>query len=137
MIKATLVRSACLRAAIAVFAFGGAYAYAAEVPQVIVEATAPVHVEKATAGAPSAARVDLLSVKYHVHVEGLDLTKHADVVQLQNEIQVAAKKACASIKEQYPMNSLTDEQSCVTDATKKGMAQAQTLIAAAEKNAKK
>ena len=50
----------------------------ADVPQIVVEATAPV--QHGTAGA-GGDRVDLLSVKYHVHMQRLDLTKHADVLQ--------------------------------------------------------
>jgi len=83
------------------------------------------------------APVDLLSVKYQVHVEGLDLTKHADVMKLEDQIKVAAKKGCAAIQTQYPLHSMSDEQACVTNATKKAMVQASDLISAAEKNAKK
>jgi UrcA family protein len=79
----------------------------------------------------------LLSVKYQVHVEGLDLTKHADVLKLEDQIKVAAKKGCAEIKSQYPLHSTSGEQECEATATKKAMVQAKDLIAAAEKNAKK
>lgn len=111
-------------------------AVAAEMPQIVVEATAPVHAERTNQGAPGGAQVDLLSVKYHVHLAGLDLTKHADVMQMEEQIKVAARKACAAIKDQYPTRSMSDEQSCVTDATNKALAQAKLLVADAERKAR-
>jgi len=82
------------------------------------------------------AQVDLLSVRYHVHLAGLDLTKTADVVKLQDQIKVAAQKACKAIQDQYPTRSMSDEQTCVTEATGRGMAQAKDAVAAAEKGSK-
>lgn len=112
--------------------------YADDIPQIVVEATAPVHSQATNEHPPGGvAPVDLLSVKYQVHVEGLDLTKHADVVKLEDQIKVAAKKGCSAIQTQYPLHSMSDEQACVTNATKKAMVQASGLISAAEKNAKK
>jgi UrcA family protein len=115
-----------------------ATAYADDMPQIIVEATAPVHSQATNEHPPGGvAPVGLLSVKYQVHVEGLDLTKHADVTKLEDQIKLAAKKGCAEIQSQYPLHPMSDEQTCEATATKKAMAQAKDLIAAAEKNAKK
>lgn len=137
MIRASLVRSAKLLipSALAGLAFAIATAYASE--EVIVTAAAPPHTQRTTEGAPGGARVDLLSVQYHVHLAGLDLTKHADVVQLEDQVKVAAQKACKSIQDQYPTRSMSDQQSCVSDATNKSMAQVKDLVAAADKGAKK
>jgi UrcA family protein len=109
---------------------------AGEMSQIVVEASAPVHAERTTQGAPGGAQVDLLSVKYHVHLAGLDLTKHADVMMMEEQIKVAASKACAAIKDQYPTRSMSDEQSCITDATNKALAQAKLLVADAERKAR-
>jgi len=135
-----MIRASVVRVATALMGLGlvAAAAYADDMPQIVVEATAPVHSqttnEHPTGGV---APVGLLSVKYQVHVEGLDLTKHADVLKLQDQIKVAAKKGCTEIQSQYPLHSMSDEQACEATATKKALAQANDLIAAAERNAKK
>ena len=139
MVRARFVRTANLGVATALagLAFAVTTTYADELPQVVVTADAPAHAEHTTGGAPGGARVDLLSVQYHVHLAGLDLTKHADVMAMQDQIKVAAQKACKAIQDQYPTRPMSDQQSCVTGATNKAMAQANSLIAAAEKGAKK
>ena len=135
-----MIRVSVVRVATALMGLGivAAAAYADDLPQIVVEATAPVHTQTTNEHPPGGvAPVGLLSVKYQVRVEGLDLTKHADVMTLEDQIAVAAKKGCAEIQKQYPLHSMSDEQACVTNATKKAMVQAKDLIAAAEKSAKK
>jgi len=112
-------------------------ATAADMPAIVVEAGAPVHSESTGTGAPGGAAVDVLSVKYHVHLAGVDLTKHADVMKLDEQIKAAAKKGCEWIKTQYPTRSMSDEQTCLNDALKGAMAQEKELVAAAEKKAAK
>jgi UrcA family protein len=135
MIRVTVVRVVTTLMGLGIVAATG---YADDVPQLVVEATAPVHTQATNEHPPGGvAQVNLLSVKYQVHVEGLDLTKHADVMKLEDQIKVAAKKGCAAIQTQSPLHSMSDEQACVANATKKAMVQANDLISAAEKNAKK
>jgi len=137
MMRKRLVRPSNVTAtAIAGLAFAATGALADEMPQVVISASAPpVHVEQ-TGALPGGTPVDLLSVSYHVHLAGLDLTKRADIEKMQQEIKVAAKKACDTIKQQYPQ-VMTDERTCIRDAESRGMAQGDKLVAAAEKNAKK
>lgn len=135
IVNRTLVRVACRPVAIAGFALMATTARA-DMPQIVVEAKAPVHAEKAANTSPGGAQVDMLSVQYHVHMDGLDLSKTADVARLQDQIKVAAQKACKTIQDQYPDRSLSDEQSCVKEATGRGMAQAKNAIAAAAKTGK-
>jgi UrcA family protein len=115
----------------------GTSLFADDMQTVVVEASAPVHSQSTGQGAPGGASVDLLSVKYHVHIAGLDLTKHADVLALDEQIKSAAKKGCDSIKAQYPTRSMSDDQSCFNDAVKSASAQEKALIAVAEKKATK
>jgi len=132
MIGTTLLRPSNILAATAIAGcvLGMTPAFA-DVPQVVVEATAPVQHTSANAGAD---RVDMLSVKYHVHMQGLDLTKHADVLQAEEQVKVAATKACEAIQVQYPTRPLSDQKSCISDATSRGMGELKLLIATAEKN---
>jgi len=110
---------------------------AEDIAEVVVEAKAPVEVKHLPQKPPGGMSVDILSVKYRVRTGSLDLTKHSDVLKLEDQIKVAAQKACDSIAAQYPTRSMSDAQACVKDAVEGTAAQKQALIAAAEKAAKK
>jgi UrcA family protein len=103
------------------------------VPEIIVEAAAPVHSAATTQGSPGGASVDMLSVRYHVNVGSLDLTKHADVVALEQKVREAAKKGCREIRKEYPLRPMSDEDACVNSAVKNAMVKVEEAIAAAEK----
>lgn len=119
-------------------ALAASYAFAADQqPEIVVEATAPVHSAPTGQGAPGGATIDMLSVRYHVHLGNLDLTKHADVVALEGQIKAAAAKGCKEIHEQYPLRPMSDEDACVSMAVKNAMVSVQAAIAAAEKKAGK
>jgi UrcA family protein len=111
--------------------------FAEEIAEIVVEAKAPVGVKHLPQKPPGGMSVDLLSVKYRVLTGNLDLTKHSDVLKLEDQIKVAAQKACDSIAAQYPTRSMSDAQTCVKDAVEGTAAQEKDLIAAAEKAAKK
>ena len=132
---------ALIRRAVAVFAgtvLAGAGALAADMPEVVVEATAgPTHQTPREHVAPGGATVELLSIKYHVHVGALDVAKSADLAKLDEEISAAAKKGCDAIQNAYPLRTMSDAKSCVADAVKGAAGQRQALIAAAEAKAKK
>jgi len=115
----------------------GTRAFADQMQEIVVEAAAPVHSESTGQGPPGGASVDLLSVRYHVHLGNLDLTKHADVVALEDKIKEAAKKGCKDIKNQYPLRPMSDEESCVSASVNKAMVRAREAIAAAEKKSAK
>lgn len=110
---------------------GSAPVFADDTAQIVVEAKAPVHKQTTNEGAPGGARVDLLSVSYHVHLAGLDLTRHADVLEAQDQIRIAAKRACAAIQAEYPVRQMSDEQSCVNDTVSRGLAQLKGMTPAA------
>ncbi len=107
-------------------------ALAAEMPEIIVEAAAPV--QHVTAGrSASGYETDLLSVRYRVHLAGLDLTRHADVEKLEQQIRDAAAKGCKQIRDQYPLRPMTDDKTCISSATDSAMQSARVAIAEAEK----
>jgi UrcA family protein len=108
----------------------------ADIPEIVVEAAAPKH-DKVPGQPPGGAQVDLLSVRYHVHTAGLDLSRHADVEKLQQQIKEAATRGCKDIRAGHPTASLSDESECVKMAIDGAMAQAKPMIdAAAKKPAK-
>jgi len=114
---------------------GSLPAMAADLPEIVVEANAPtVHVSKHhEASMPGGASVDLLQVRYHVHLKGLDLAKQADVAKLDELIKEAAVKGCDTIKQQYPLATPSGPDTCVADAVKSADAQRKAALAAAMK----
>lgn len=125
-----------LAAAVAASALCGT-AFAADLPEIVVEAAAPVHVENTGKGMPGGASVEILSVKYNVHTGNLDLTKHDDVLALDRLIQSAAKKGCDDIGARYPARTMSDAKACVDEAVKGAAAREKELIAAASKRTTK
>jgi UrcA family protein len=101
--------------------------------EIVVEAAAPVNHTPTGGGPPGGASVDLLSVQYHVHLGSLDLSKHADVVALEQKVKEAAQKACQDIQKQYPARQLSDETECVDGAVKRAMGRVQNAVDAAQK----
>jgi UrcA family protein len=116
--------------------FATTLALADPMQEIVVEAAAPVHSQPTQESPPGGASVDLLSVRYHVHLGNLDLTKHADVLALEAKITEAAKKGCQDIKKQYPLRPMSDEDACVANAVKSAMVKAREAIAAADKSSK-
>jgi len=110
-------------------------AFSGDLKEIVVEAT-PVQKTEIPQNTSGGAEVDLLSVRYRVSLAGLDLTKQADVAKLQDEVKAAAKKGCETIRKQYPVRSLSDEQSCEKAAAADAMPKVQEAIAAAQRNAK-
>ena len=119
--------------AITGLALGSALAIADESNDVIIEAKAPLHIQHTNEGSPGGARVDLMSIAYHVNMQGLNLSKHADVLVAQEQVKVAAKKACAAIQAAYPVQQMSDARTCEQEATARGMDQLNKLVAGAGK----
>jgi UrcA family protein len=108
-------------------------AAAADTPEIIVEAAAPV--KQTTIGhSATGTATELLSVRYRVQLAGLDLTRHADVEKLQQQIRDAAAKGCKQIQSEYPLRPMTDEKTCISSATDSAMQSARVAIADAEKH---
>jgi UrcA family protein len=115
----------------AALSFAALRGHADTAPDIVVEASAPVQNASTGQGSPGGASVDLLSVRYHISVGSLDLTKHADVVALEQKVREAARKGCKEIRRQYPLAHLSDEDTCVNDALRTAMVKVQAAIAAA------
>jgi UrcA family protein len=77
-----------------------------------------------------------LSIVYKVSFADLNLATHAGAAELQKRVKDSAIKACAQLVALYPTSVETDP-TCVTSATKNGLAQADKAIAEAEKKGAK
>jgi hypothetical protein len=83
MMKTSLPRQILIASSAAVLSLATATVFADQMQEIVVEAAAPIHSQPVGQNPPGGASVDLLSVRYHVHLGNLDLTKHADVVALE------------------------------------------------------
>jgi UrcA family protein len=101
--------------------------WAQDTGQVVVEAA---RVESTTIkGKPA------VSIVYKVGYSDLNLATHTGASELQKRVKDSATKACTDLAKLEP-TSVETEPTCVTTATKNGLAQADKAIAAAEKGAK-
>lgn len=137
MTKTNLQLQILIASGAAALSMAAATAFADQMQEIVVEAAAPIHSQPTGQNPPGGASVDLLSVRYHVHLGNLDLTKHADVVALEEKIKDAAKKGCQDIRKQYPLRDMSDEDSCVNAAVKGAMVKVQEAVAAADKKSGK
>jgi UrcA family protein len=106
-------------------------------PQEEITVTAPYEVHRKDAGrAASGAAIEVISLTRHVTYSGLDLTKQADVTELESRIKRTAKEACKQLDSLYPeaiYPSMPSNQNCIKAATDEGMTQVKAATAAAHK----
>jgi UrcA family protein len=87
-------------------------------------------VGRTTAGIP----VEEISLSRKVSFAGLDLTKHADVVEFEKRINDVAKEACKQLNTLYPealYPPVDTDLDCVKEAVADGLKQANRVIASA------
>jgi len=101
--------------------------WAQEMGQVVVEAS---RVQSTTIKGQAA-----VSIVYKVSYSDLNLATHSGAAELQKRVKDSAAKACTQLAKLEPTSVETDP-TCLTTATKNGLAQADKAIAAAEKSTK-
>lgn len=79
---------------------------------------------------PTGAANELVSLTRRVSIGDLDLTKYADVMELEKRINETAEEACDYLAEMFPLAS-PDTPDCVRRAVDGAMAQAHEAIAQA------
>lgn len=104
-----------------------------ELPEVIVEAETPV------AGAGRDARgfpIEVVQLSRRVSYADLHIGTHSGAIELHKRIETAAKAVCEELKRVYPHGSEENNPSgsCIRDAIKNAMPQANAAIAEAEKS---
>jgi UrcA family protein len=101
-------------------------------PMEEVTVVAPRLVRHEAGRTSSGSRVELVSLTRHVSAGDLDLTRHADVLELRKRINDTAREACDYLAEMFPFAS-AQSPDCVNKAVDDAMAQAQKAIDAANK----
>lgn len=99
-------------------------------PEVVVEA-GPVTRSIVGRSLATNMPIERSAVDYHVSYSDLDLTRHADVLTLQDRVGTAARSACGQLDELFPLdsNALRQTSTCVEDAVRGAAAQIEQAIA--------
>jgi UrcA family protein len=100
---------------------------AQQVQEVTVQASRVVTKEVGRSGGIPIVDV---SLSYGVSYAGLDLVKHADVMELEKRVKDAADKACKELSRQYPLDA-ADNTDCSKTAADKAMMKVHELATAA------
>lgn len=95
---------------------------------------APRMVRRETLGrTANGADVERITLTRRVSYSDLDLSRHADVLELENRVNTMAVTACGQLEELFPLS--TDERDnaeCIRHAKASAMAQVESAAAAAE-----
>src|SRR5262245_19301258 len=76
---------------------------------------------------------DTISLSQAVNYADLDLSKPADVAELEKRVNKTAQDVCRKLNARYPrtVHQFYDDRNCVKDASEQGMAAARRAMAAA------
>jgi UrcA family protein len=78
--------------------------------------------------------IEQVQLSRHVGYSDLDLSTPAGRAALEKRIKTVAQEACKQLQTLYPLEQWdTDNQTCVADAVKQAMQQAESAAAAAPK----
>lgn len=133
-VKALSRKPALITAAVALLGTGAALqnlALAEPLPEVVIEAGAINHTvvgRSLTTNAP----IESTTVDHRVGYSDLDLIRHADVLTLQQRVEMAARDACGRLDDLFPVGS-SDQQtrSCIDEAVRGASQQVQQAISSA------
>lgn len=123
MSLALVVTGACFAASLAV---------AQEVIEKII-IRAPYERIKVQSSTSSQFKTEIMELKRLVNIEDLDLTKYADVTELNSRIESVAKESCQKLSDMSPMNRSdpAEMHRCKINAIASAKKQTEQAIAAA------
>jgi UrcA family protein len=97
-----------------------------------ITVVAPRLVRKDSERTPVGGKTELVSMTRRVTYDDLDLTVHADVLELEKRINDTAKETCGLLASVFPLSD-PKTPDCVREAVDKAMVQARAAIAATRK----
>jgi len=97
--------------------------------EVVVEA--PIAVRQVGRSSTTGAKIELIEFKRRVSYADLDLSKHADVIELETRVETTAKESCEKLSAMYPLDSATESWRCVKKTINSAEEQVQAAIVAA------
>ena len=77
------------------------------------------------------ARIELIELKRRVSYADLDLSKRADVIELETRVETVSKESCEKLSDMFPFDSATERRRCIKKAIKSAEEQVQAAIVAA------
>ena len=79
-------------------------------------------------------KTEVIELKREVYIGDLDLSKHADVMELEARIEKVAQDSCSKLNDMFPLSSRhsKDARRCVKHAIESAMAEKTAAIAAAQ-----
>ena len=96
--------------------------------ELVVEA--PISIRQVERGA-FGATTELIELKRHVSIADLDLSKHADVIELETRVEAVSIESCDQLSDMYPLDLPSKKQSCIKKAIQSAEEQVQAAIVAA------
>ena len=77
------------------------------------------------------AKIELIELKRRVNYADLDLSKHADVIELETRVETISKESCEKLSAMYPLDSATERWRCIKKTINSAEEQVQAAIVAA------
>jgi UrcA family protein len=92
-----------------------------------------VEIKSSTTALPSQ-KTEIIELKRVLNIRDLDLTKYADVIELNSRIENVAKESCKKLSDMFPLNrsNSSEMRRCRTDAIASTKEQTEPAIAAAK-----
>ncbi len=100
--------------------------------QELILVEAPIERRKVGRADAIGARTEIIELRRQVSFADLDLSKHADVTELEKRIETTAKESCEKLDEMYPLATPDSIRRCTESAIKSTEEKVQAAIAAAE-----
>ena len=98
------------------------------IEEVVVEA--PITVRQ-IGRTPIGAKIELIELKRRVSYGDLDLSKHADVIELETRVETISKESCQKLSDMFLLDSATEKRRCIKKAIESTEEQVQAAIVAA------
>lgn len=99
-----------------------------EVIEEVVAVESPIERERA---GPTGMTIEIIGLKRQVSFADLDLSKHADVTELERRIETTAKESCEKLEEMYPLPRNPSRSADIRRCTKQAIGNAADEIDAA------
>jgi|ERR1700733_641020 UrcA family protein len=105
---------------------------AAQIPEITVEGSRMT--KEVIARSSGRAPIELVTLTRHVSYADLDVSTHSGATELKTRVDATAKATCRELRRLFPFQTgNNDERTCINNAVKGAMVQAQAAIDNAEK----
>ena len=89
-----------------------------DVIEEIVEVESPIERERV---GPTGMTIEIIGLRRQVSFADLDLSKHADVTELERRVETTAKESCEKLEDMYPLPRNPSRSADIRRCTKKAI----------------